>query len=98
MRILVVEDQCRMAELLRQGLTEDGHVVTIAPEGREALSLAGSGGFDLLILDVMLPGVSGFEIARQLRARLRAKIEEPGQGRVIRTVRDVGYCLTREAE
>ena len=69
MRILVVEDQRRMAELLRQGLTEDGHVVTVAPEGREGLSLAESGGFDLLILDVMLPGVSGFEIARQLRAR-----------------------------
>lgn len=69
MRILVVEDERRMAELLRQGLTEDGHVVTVAPEGREGLSLAGGGGFDLLILDVMLPGVSGFEIARQLRAR-----------------------------
>src|SRR5271157_4891775 len=69
MRILVVEDERRMAELLRQGLTEDGHVVTVALEGREGLSVAGSGEFDLLILDVMLPGVSGFEIARQLRAR-----------------------------
>ena len=69
MRILVVEDERRMAELLRQGLTEDGHVVTVAREGGEGLSLAGGGGFDLLILDVMLPGVSGFEIARQLRAR-----------------------------
>ena len=69
MRILVVEDERRMAELLRQGLTEDGHVVTLALEGREGLSLAASGGFDLLILDVMLPGLSGFEIARQLRAR-----------------------------
>jgi DNA-binding response OmpR family regulator len=69
MRILVVEDERRMAEVLRQGLVEDGHLVTVAAEGREGLSLAGSGGFDLIILDVMLPGLSGFEIARQLRAK-----------------------------
>jgi DNA-binding response OmpR family regulator len=69
MRILVVEDERRMAELLRQGLTEDGHVVTVALDGREGLDLARNGGFDLLILDVMLPGIGGFEIARQLRAR-----------------------------
>ena len=69
MRILVVEDERRMAELLRQGLTEDGHVATVALEGRDGLSLAASGGFGLLLLDVMLPGLSGFEIARQLRAR-----------------------------
>src|SRR5665811_2308159 len=69
MRILVVEDERRMAELLRQGLTEDGHVATVALEGREGLSLAASGGFDLLILDVMLPGVNGFDIVRQLRSQ-----------------------------
>lgn len=68
MRILVVEDERRMAELLRQGLAEEGHAVTVAPEGREGLSLAGSAAFDLIILDVMLPGISGFEIARRLRA------------------------------
>jgi DNA-binding response OmpR family regulator len=69
MRILVVEDERRMAEVLRQGLTEDGHAVTVALEGRGGLALAEVGGFDLLILDCMLPGVSGFEITRQLRAR-----------------------------
>jgi DNA-binding response OmpR family regulator len=68
MRILVVEDERRMAELLRQGLTEDGHIVTVAPDGRSGLALAETGGFDLLVLDVMLPGCSGFEIARQLRS------------------------------
>ncbi len=68
MRILVVEDERRMAELLRQGLTEEGHVVTTAFEGREALSLAQSGEFDLILLDVMLPGIDGFTIARRLRA------------------------------
>jgi DNA-binding response OmpR family regulator len=69
MRILVVEDERRMAEVLRQGLMEDGHAVTVALEGRGGLALAEVGGFDLLILDCMLPGVSGFEITRQLRSR-----------------------------
>jgi DNA-binding response OmpR family regulator len=57
-----------MAELLRQGLTEDGHTVTVALDGREGLALVEDGGFDLLVLDVMLPGATGLEIARQLRA------------------------------
>jgi DNA-binding response OmpR family regulator len=67
MRILVVEDEPRMAALLRQGLTEEGHAVTVALEGRGGLGMADAGVFDLLILDVMLPGLSGFEIARSLR-------------------------------
>ena len=69
MRILVVEDEGRMAEVLRQGLAEEGYLVTLAADGRQGLSLAEAGSFDLLILDVMLPGLSGFEIARRLRAR-----------------------------
>lgn len=58
-----------MANLLRQGLAEDGHVVTIATNGRTGLDFASMDGFDLMVLDVMLPGVSGLEIARQLRTR-----------------------------
>jgi len=69
MRILVVEDEPRMAELLRQGLAEDGHAVTVAHDGRDGLAFAQPGAFDLLVLDVMLPGATGFEIARQVRAR-----------------------------
>src|SRR5690348_15987545 len=68
MRILVVEDEPRMAELLWQGLTEEGHIVTVAADGRGGLELAECGRFEMLVLDVMLPGCSGFEIARQLRA------------------------------
>jgi DNA-binding response OmpR family regulator len=68
MRILVVEDERRMAELLQQGLTEDGHLVTVAGNGRDGLGLAQTGGFDVVLLDVMLPGCNGFEVARQLRA------------------------------
>jgi two-component system OmpR family response regulator len=67
MRILVVEDEPRMAELLRQGLVEDGHAVTVASEGRAGLNLAESGSFDLILLDVTLPGMDGFAIARRLR-------------------------------
>jgi DNA-binding response OmpR family regulator len=70
MRILVVEDEPRMAELLRQGLTEDGHVVTVALNGADGFAMGQAGGFDLLMLDVMLPGITGLEIARRLRARL----------------------------
>ncbi len=69
MRILVVEDERRMAELLRQGLTEEGHRITLAGDGREGLGMAESGTFDLIVLDVMLPGLNGFQVARQLRSR-----------------------------
>jgi DNA-binding response OmpR family regulator len=67
MRLLVVEDERRMAELLRQGLTEDGHSVTVAEDGRDGLAIAEAAAFDLIVLDVMLPGIDGFEIARRLR-------------------------------
>ena len=72
MQILVVEDEAKMAELLRQGLAEEGHAVTVAQKGPDGLSIAEAGGFDLIILDVMLPGMSGFEIARRLRAKRNA--------------------------
>jgi DNA-binding response OmpR family regulator len=68
MRLLVVEDERKMAELLRQGLTEDGHSVTVATEGWDGLAIAEAAAFDLIVLDVMLPGIDGFEIARRLRA------------------------------
>jgi DNA-binding response OmpR family regulator len=69
MRILVVEDEPRMADLLRQGLTEEGHAVVVAQDGRMGLSFAEGEAFDLLLVDVMLPGVDGFTIVRRLRAR-----------------------------
>ena len=68
MRILVVEDNRRMAALLRHGLVEDGHTVSVAVNGRDGLAMARSGGFGLLVLHVMLPGRSGFEIAQEVRA------------------------------
>src|SRR5438105_2292140 len=69
MRILIVEDDRRMRELLRQGLTEEGHSVTLASDGREGTSIAEAYSFDLIILDVMLPETDGFTIVRRLRLR-----------------------------
>jgi len=66
----VVEDERRMAELLRQGLEEEGHSVVLAGDGREGLAMAESHSFDAIVLDVMLPGLSGFSVARKLRAAL----------------------------
>lgn len=68
MQVLVVEDEPRMAELLRQGLEEEGHAVVLAGNGPEGLSLAQAHEFDAIILDVMLPGMDGFTVARRLRS------------------------------
>jgi DNA-binding response OmpR family regulator len=68
MKLLVVEDEKRMAELLRQGLAEEGHTVVCAYDGSEGLNLAQNYEFDVIILDVMLPLLSGFEVANRLRA------------------------------
>ena len=67
MQVLVVEDERRMAELLQQGLQEEGHSVVLAANGREGLAMAESYSFDVILLDVMLPGIDGFSIAKKLR-------------------------------
>ncbi|KDF01432.1 transcriptional regulator [Mycolicibacterium aromaticivorans JS19b1 = JCM 16368] len=67
MRILVVEDEPRLAELIRRGLVAEGFVVQLAGDGRVGLDEALGGGFDVLVLDIMLPSMSGYEIVRELR-------------------------------
>jgi DNA-binding response OmpR family regulator len=67
MRILVVEDERRMAALLKRGLTEEGHQVFLAHDGLEGYEMARSAEFDVIVLDVMLPGMDGLAIARKLR-------------------------------
>jgi len=74
MRILVVEDESRLAELLRQALHEEGHSVTVALDGADGLAVALNGAFDVILLDVLLPGNDGFTVVRRLRA---AKIRTP---------------------
>jgi two-component system response regulator MprA len=68
MRILVVEDDAKMAELLRRGLVGQGHAVDAAIDGLRGLEKAQSSPFDVIVLDVMLPGLDGLQLARRLRA------------------------------
>ncbi|MBE1488618.1 response regulator transcription factor [Plantactinospora soyae] len=68
MRLLVVEDEARLATALQRGLQAEGFVVDVAGTGPEGLDLARHGGYDAMILDVMLPGLSGYRVVRQLRA------------------------------
>ena len=68
MHILVVEDERRLANLLKRVLTEERHVVDVAYDGAEGLHLATSGTYDLVVLDVMLPEVDGIQICRTMRA------------------------------
>jgi DNA-binding response OmpR family regulator len=67
MKILVVEDEKGVAQVLRRGLEEESHVVSLAHDGVSALSLAQNMPFDMVLLDVMLPGINGLQVARQLR-------------------------------
>lgn len=67
MRILIVEDEHGIATFLKQGLEEESFAVDLAEEGKMGLQLALSGEYDLLLLDWMLPGLSGIEICRQFR-------------------------------
>jgi two-component system, OmpR family, response regulator len=68
MRVLIVEDHARMACLLRAKFQRHGLVADLTPSGEEALWMAGSMRFDVVVLDVMLPGMDGFETCRRLRA------------------------------
>jgi len=66
--ILIVEDEAEIAGYLRRGLTFEGYTVEIASDGRQALDMAREQPPDLVVLDLMLPGIDGLEVARRLRA------------------------------
>ncbi|TAM84320.1 MAG: response regulator transcription factor [Jatrophihabitans sp.] len=68
MRILVAEDDARMAAMIERGLREDGYSVDVAGDGTDALWHASEIDYDAMVLDVMLPGLDGFEVCRRLRA------------------------------
>ncbi len=68
MRLLVVEDEMRLARALGRGLTADGFLVDIALTGPSGLQAARDGDYDAVLLDVMLPGMSGYDVVRALRA------------------------------
>ena len=67
MRALVVEDEVKMAALLRRGLTEEGYAADVAKTGDDALWMARAAPYDVIVLDVMLPGRDGFAVCRELR-------------------------------
>jgi two-component system, OmpR family, response regulator len=70
-RLLVVEDEQRLARALQRGLSAEGFAVDVAHDGPSGLELARHGNYDAMILDVMLPGLSGYRVVRQLRAERR---------------------------
>lgn len=67
MQILVVEDERRMADLLRRGLSEEGHQVVVAGDGATGYEMARANGFDVIVVDVMLPRMDGIALTRRLR-------------------------------
>lgn len=66
-RVLVVEDEIPISSFLRMGLVQAGYQVTVAGDGPQALAVANREKFDLVVLDVMLPGIDGVEVCRRLR-------------------------------
>lgn len=69
MQVLLVEDEPSVASMLNKGLGEEGYQVTVAPDGKLGLQLATDNPYSIIILDVMLPGINGLELCRQLRSR-----------------------------
>ena len=69
MRVLLVEDEVKLAALLRRGLGEQGFAAEVAATGEEGVALATASAYDAIVLDVMLPGIDGFEACRQMRAQ-----------------------------
>ena len=69
MRLLVIEDESKLADYLHKGLSENGYVVDVARDGIEGRHLATQGEYDLLLLDLMLPGIDGFSVLKAVRAQ-----------------------------
>ena len=68
MKVLVVEDEPKLAAAIRRGLMDDGLIVDVASDGQQGLLMARAAAYDAIVLDVMLPRIDGFEVCRQLRA------------------------------
>lgn len=68
MRVLVVEDEAKLAAVIRRGLRDEGHACDVSHTAEDALWMAGATDYDAIVLDVMLPGIDGFELCRRLRA------------------------------
>ena len=71
MRTLVIEDDAKLQKLLRRGLSEEGFSVDVAPDGEEGLFLAETESYDAIVLDLMIPKISGLEVLKRLRGQKR---------------------------
>mgnify|MGYP000497037197 CR=1 FL=1 len=67
MKLLIVEDEAKLADYLRKGLSEEGYVIDVAANGIDGLHMASDGHYDLIVLDTMLPGIDGFGLLAALR-------------------------------
>ena len=74
MRVLLVEDEVRLAEAVQRGLAAEGFQVELAHEGQEGLFKATTGAYDVVVLDIMLPGLNGYRVCQEMR---RAKVWTP---------------------
>ena len=96
-RILIVEDEERIASFVSKGLAADGHRTTAIADGRAGLDHALSGEFDLMVLDIGLPGMDGYQVVRRLRTEECCKnsliIAISGYGRPedVRQSREAGF-------
>src|SRR5713226_6999732 len=72
-RILVVEDSPTQAEALRLLLEEHGYTVTVAPDGEQALALVAKGKVDLVLSDITMPGISGYDVCRRIKTDLKRR-------------------------
>ena len=67
MRVLIVEDELKMARLIRRVVLEEGYAADVTPNGSDAVWMAGATDYDVIVLDVLLPGLTGFEVCKRLR-------------------------------
>ncbi len=90
MRVLLVEDEPRLAEMVRLGLTAEGFVVEVGTDGVDGLWGGTEGEFDVIVLDIMLPKLNGYDVLRRMRERGGdAGVDADRQGRRVRP----GRCL-----
>ncbi|MGI8531941.1 MAG: response regulator [Geodermatophilaceae bacterium] len=68
MRVLVADDEVRLADMIGRGLSVEGFLVEIAHDGPAAVAMATARAYDAIVLDIMLPGLSGYRVCEQLRA------------------------------
>ena len=74
MKVLIIEDEIKTGDYLRKGLSEQGFVADLATNGHDGLHLAQTGDYDVIVLDVMLPGKDGWTVLRELRCKLQTPV------------------------